>query len=304
MLKRLVEITDDSAYIRLYRGFLIVESSAAGARTEVARVPLDDIGSVITNSHGLTYSNAAMVALAERGVPVALCGRNHLPKAFLLPIEGHHEQAAQIELQVAASLPLKKRMWQQLVIAKIQHQSNVLKFLGRAPTGLQRLAESVRSGDPENLEAQAARRYWRELFGDTFRRDTDGSSPNGLLNYGYTVLRSAVVRCIVSCGLHPSLGIHHSNDRNAYRLADDLIEPFRPFVDILVWKLVERGQHEVTSETKSALANVLYKNVSTPAGTSTLWGEILGTTQSYVSCLKKESARLELPLQTFDRFCD
>jgi CRISPR-associated protein Cas1 len=104
--------------------------------------------------------------------------------------------------------------------------------------------------------------------------------------------------------LHPSLGIHHSNDRNAYRLADDLIEPFRPFVDILVWKLVERGQHEVTSETKSALANVLYKNVSTPAGTSTLWGEILGTTQSYVSCLKKESARLELPLQTFDRFCD
>jgi CRISPR-associated protein Cas1 len=299
MLKRLVEIEEDSAHLRLYRGFLIVDAQTQEGKKELGRLPIDDIGAVIANSHGITYTNSVLVALAERGVPMALCGKNHLPAGFLLPIIGHHEQAAQIELQIVASLPLKKRLWRQLVKAKIQQQAKVLEFFNKDSVGLVRLAALVRSGDPENIEAQAARRYWPELMGERFRRDPVGESPNGMLNYGYTVLRSAVVRSIVSSGLHPSLGIHHSNDRNAFRLADDLIEPFRPFADIVVKTLVSQGVSDVSRDTKSALAKILYRDMTTGSGTETLWGSIQKLTQSYVNCLRQDTDHIEFNVQSF-----
>lgn len=284
----------------MYRGFLMVEGQTEAGRKELGRIPLDDVGAVIANSYGLTYSNAVLVALAERGIPVVLCGTNHLPAGFVLPISGHHEHAAHIEHQVAASLPLRKRMWQQIVKAKVMQQAKVVAFFGNDNAGLMRLAMSIRSGDPENIEAQAAKRYWSLLMGDSFRRDPGGTQPNGLLNYGYTVLRSAVARSIVASGLHPSLGIHHSNDRNAFRLADDLIEPFRPFVDLAVKKLIDQQLVDVNRETKALLAKVLYRDMTTSAGTETLWGTIQTLVHSYVRCLKGESDRIEYLVQSFD----
>ena len=300
MLKRLVEIEEDSAHLRMYRGFLMVDGQTEAGRKELGRIPLDDVGAVIANSYGLTYSNAVLVALAERGIPVVLCGTNHLPAGFVLPISGHHEHAAHIEHQVAASLPLRKRMWQQIVKAKVMQQAKVVAFFGSDDAGLIRLALSIRSGDPENIEAQAAKRYWSLLMGDSFRRDPGGMPPNGLLNYGYTILRSAVARSIVASGLHPSLGIHHSNDRNAFRLADDLIEPFRPFVDLAVKKLIDQQLVDVNRETKAVLAKVLYRDMTTSAGTETLWGTIQTLVHSYVRCLKGESDRIEYLFQSFD----
>jgi CRISPR-associated protein Cas1 len=272
VLKRLVEIEDDSVHLRTYRGFLIVEGATEEGRKEVGRIPLDDVGAVIANSYGLTYSNAILVALAEKGIPFVLCGTNHLPVGFLLPISGHHEQAAHIEHQVGASVSLRKRIWQQIVKAKVRQQARVIDSIGQDGVGLTRLASLVRSGDPENIEAQAAKRYWSQLMGNSFRRDATGSEPNGLLNYGYAILRSAVARSIVASGLHPSLAVHHSNDRNAFRLADDLIEPFRPFVDLTVKKLSDEQLVDVNRETKTILANVLYRDLATITGTVTLWG--------------------------------
>ncbi len=300
MLKRLIEIEEDSAHLRVYRGFLVVEGQTDAGRKELGRIPLDDVGALIANSYGLTYSNAVLVALAERGVPIAICGTNQLPAGFVLPVSGHHEHAAHFDLQIAASLPLRKRVWQQIVKAKVMQQSKVIDFVGQDGTGLVRLASLVRSGDPENIEAQAAKRYWPQLLGDRFRRDTSGLAPNGLLNYGYTVLRSAVARCIVASGLHPSLGIHHSNDRNAFRLADDLIEPFRPFVDLAVKRLVDQAVVDVNRDTKTVLAKVLYRDMVTIAGTETLWGAIQTLVQSYVRCLKGEADRIEYFVQSFD----
>jgi len=179
-------------------------------------------------------------------------------------------------------------------------QVKVIDFVGLDSAGLMRLASLVRSGDPENVEAQAAKRYWSQLLGDSFRRDPMGLAPNGLLNYGYTVLRSAVARSIVAAGLHPSLGIHHSNDRNAFRLADDLIEPFRPFVDIVVKKLSDQNLVDVNRGTKTELAKVLYRDMITSIGTETLWGAIQKLVHSYVRCLKGEADRIEYFVQSFD----
>ena len=300
MLKRLVEIEENSAHLKAYRGFLVIEGQAEEGRKELGRIPLDDVGAVIANSYGLTYSNAVLVALAERGVPFVLCGTNHLPVGFVLPISGHHEHAAHIEHQVVASLPLRKRIWQQIVKAKVIQQAKVIALFGHDDAGLMRLASSVRSGDPENIEAQAAKRYWSHLMGDSFRRDPGGMPPNGLLNYGYTILRSAVARSIVAAGLHPSLGVHHSNDRNAFRLADDLIEPFRPFVDLTAKKLSDQQMVDVNREAKVVLAKVLYRDMTTSAGTETLWGTIQTLVHSYVGCLKGESDRIEYMVQSFD----
>src|SRR5690606_25352976 len=185
MIGRVVEIAEDGRHLSLHRGFLVVEAGGA----ELGRVPLDDIAVVVANAHGITYSNNLLIALAERGASVVLCGANHHPAAWLWPFEGHHAQTARMIAQLGARRPLAKRLWQIVVQAKIGQQRAVLQALGRPAGGFLLLARQVRSGDPENIEARAARRYWRLLFGDDFRRDRAEPGVNALLNYGYTVLR-------------------------------------------------------------------------------------------------------------------
>ena len=266
MIGRVIEVASEDCHLARFRGFMTVSNDGV----EVGRVPLDDMSVLLCNARGLSYSNSLMTELAKRGVAVVLCGSNYLPVAWLWPLEGHHVQSLRMRSQLEAPRPLCKRLWQAVVRAKIGQQKNTLELLQLPTDGFDTLARRVKSGDPDNVEAQAARRYWPLLFGRDFRRNRYGPGANAFLNYGYTVLRSAVARAVVSAGLHPSIGIHHSNRANPMCLVDDLMEPFRPMVDYVVVRLVNAGHEEVNTIAKRALAGVLTCDMATERGTTPL----------------------------------
>ncbi len=295
MIGRIVEVADDRRHLFMHRGFMVVQNTE-GERKELGQIPLDDIAAVIANAHGLSYTNNLLVALAERGAPFVLCAANHNAVGMLLPIEGNFEQSKRIEAQIAASQPTHKRLWASVVRAKLEQQAAALAATGRPTAPLTALAVKVKSGDPDNLEAQGARRYWTLLFGDAFRRDQNAGGTNGLLNYGYTVLRAATARAVVAAGLHPGIGLHHSHDNNAMRLVDDVMEPFRPMIDLKVWQLQRNGEYEVTPETKRALVRTLYDDMQTDAGAT----PVMVCTQKLCTSLAQvylgERDKLDLPL--------
>jgi CRISPR-associated protein Cas1 len=291
MIGRVVEVATDGRHLAVDRGFLTVAEKGA----EVGRVPLDDLAALIANAHGLTYSNNLLVTLATRGVPVVLCGANHRPAALVWPVEGHHEQAGRMSDQARASLPLKKRLWQQIVQAKILAQGATLASVGAEAGGFRLLSRKVRPGDPDNVEADAARRYWPLLFGAQFRRDHDGDGLNGLLNYGYAILRAATARAVMAAGLHPSLGLMHSNRGNALVLVDDLMEPFRPIVDREVHRLKSEGVTEVASDAKKALARITIVDLPAAEGLSPLMTCLERLATSLAKAYAGETARLALP---------
>lgn len=299
MIGRIVEVADDRRHLHLHRGFMVVQDTD-GERKELGQVPLDDIAAVIANAHGLSYTNNLLIALAERGAPFVLCAANHNAVGMLLPIEGNFEQSKRIEAQTAASLPTHKRMWAAVVRSKLEQQAAALAATGAPTAPLTALAGKVKSGDPQNLEAQGARRYWGLLFGDTFRRNQDGSGPapgiNALLNYGYTVLRATTARAVVAAGLHPSIGLHHSHDNNAIRLVDDLMEPFRPVIDLKVWLLLRNGEDEVTPETKRALVRTLYDDMQSDTGATPVMVCVQRLATSLAQVYLGEREKLDLPL--------
>ena len=292
MSGQVVEILEDGRHLSKERGFLSIQAQGE----TLARLPIDDIDAVIATAHGLTYSNNLLVALAERCIPLVICGANHLPAAILWTLAGNYRQAGRISDQANASKPLKKRLWMQLVRAKINGQGATLEAAGKRHEGFQLLAQKVRSGDPDNVEAQAARRYWPLLFGKDFRRDRSQAGINAMLNYSYTVLRSGVARAIMAAGLHPSLGLAHRQRGNTFALADDLIEPFRPLADLLVYELVTQGIERVDKHSKPALARILISDMSTPQGLSPVRIRLERLAQSLVHCLAGEAKALDLPL--------
>jgi CRISPR-associated protein Cas1 len=292
MMERIVDIATDGQHLSAYRGFLVVSKD----KEEVGRVPLDDVASVIVHAHGVTWSTNLMVALAQRGALVVLCGPNHAPVAVCTPLDGHHGQNARMRAQWDAGKPLAKRLWREVVIAKIHWQAAVLEAQGVSAVAFDLLARRVRSGDPDNVEAQAARRYWPLLMGKDFRRDRAAGGINGLLNYGYTVLRSLLARSVVAAGLHPSIGIHHANRGNAFALADDLIEPFRPLVDAMAVQLVARGYTDVTPETKRAFAGLIAVDLPGDNGITTVSGAAGRLAQSLAQCFESgKTSDLSLP---------
>lgn len=292
MIERIVEITDHELYLSLYRGFMLVKKDGV----EVGRVPLADMSVLLWSSLGSSISSRLVSALLDHNIIVVFCGENFHPKGFLWPMEGHHEHAGRVELQSSVSLPLKKRLWQQIVAAKIMAQSETLKRFDRSDEGLSALAKKVVSGDKDNLESQAARRYWPALMGPTFHRDRKAGGINAMLNYGYAVLRASTARAVSACGLHPAFGIHHRNDLNPFRLVDDLMEPFRPTVDCQVRKLFDAGQNEVDTHVKEKLVEILKMDFQSTRGITPLFNVLLWTAQSLVSSFRSKSARLELPL--------
>lgn len=296
MIGRIVEVADDRRHLHLHRGFMVVQDTE-GERKELGQVPLDDIAAVIANAQGLSYTNNLLVALSERGAPFVLCAANHNAVGMLLPIEGNFEQSRRIEAQIAASRPTHKRLWATVVRSKLEQQAAALEATGAPTAPLTALISKVKSGDPENIEAQGAQRYWRLLFGDAFRRDQDGGGLNGMLNYGYTVLRASTARAVIAAGLHPSIGLHHSNDNNAMRLVDDLMEPFRPIVDLKVWHLRRNGEGEVTPETKRALVRTLYDDMQTDAGATPVMvcAQKLATSLAQVYLGQRDKLDLPLP---------
>lgn len=295
MIGRIVEVADDRRHLFLSRGFLVVQDTE-GERKELGQVPLDDITAVIANAYGLSYTNNLLVALAERCAPFVLCAANHNAVGMVWPIEGNFQQAKRFDAQIAAKQPLIKRLWAEIVKSKLQQQAAALEATGAPFVPLSALVRKVRSGDPDNFEAQGARRYWGLLLGDDFRRDQQVGGLNAMLNYGYTVLRAATARAVVAAGLHPTLGLHHSNAGNAMRLVDDLMEPFRPVVDLKVWQLHRQGEGEVTPESKRALVRTLYDDMQTSAGATPVMVCAQKLATSLAQVFMGEKDKLDLPL--------
>ena len=291
-MDRIVDIATDGRHLSAYRGFLIVSQD----REEIGRIPLDDVAAVIVHAHGTTWSTNLIVALAQRGAVMLLCGSNHAPVALCLPIDGHHAQNHRMRAQWEAGKPLSKQLWRRIIIAKIRWQAAVLEANGVSASAFDLLARRVGSGDPDNVEAQAARRYWPLLLGEGFRRDRDADGVNALLNYGYTVLRSLCARAVVASGLHPSIGVHHANRTNAFALADDLIEPFRPLVDALAVRLTARGIDTVTPEAKRAFASLIALDLPGADGTTTVAGAANRAAQSLARAFQSgQAADIILP---------
>lgn len=228
MTDRVIDISEKPARLSVRQGRLVI---ARREEPDVA-TPLEELAVLIVSQKAVVYTHSVLALLAEHGGVFVACNERHLPVGMLVPLAGHHRQSERFAQQAQAAAPLKKRLWQQLVRAKVGFQGRLLEDLRRDDKGLQAMAARVRSGDPGNIEGQAARLYWPALFDDpAFRRNRDAQDCNRLLNYGYTVLRAMVARAICGSGLHPSLGLHHHNRYDAFPLADDLIEPFRPLVD-------------------------------------------------------------------------
>lgn len=230
---------------------------------ESLSIPIEDVGFLVLEHSQIHITLPLIEALIDNNVAVVFCNSKHHPQSMLLNLDSNHMQTEVFRKQINASLPLKKNLWKQTVEAKLVNQANCLKLQGEAHSDILAFSRNVKSGDPENREGTAARIYWPRLFGGGFSRDRFGKPPNNLLNYGYSILRAAVARALSGSGLLPTLGIHHRNKYNAYCLADDIMEPYRPFVDRRVLNIyVETGNHsELTKENKAELLSVLSDDV-------------------------------------------
>lgn len=263
-----------------------------------ARIPIEDVGWIVLDSPQVTLSTSLLSACMEAGVAVITTDRTHTPSGVLLPFHRHHRQAEIAAMQVEISLPLKKRLWQTLVKAKIDNQAAALIACGQDARPLQAMAGLVGSGDPDNTEARAARAYWPRLFAE-FVREDDSDKRNTLLNYGYAVVRSAVARALVAVGLIPAFGVNHTSQTNAFNLADDVVEPFRPFVDREVWQLTEKGtvaKGATTVEERRKLAGILTETASFGPDRVTLLTASEQAAESLVRAMESASAAvLKLP---------
>jgi CRISPR-associated protein Cas1 len=239
MSGRTIEITSPARLSLKHRQLVIAREDGTAPS-----VPLEDLGLLIVDQPQVTYTHAVMAALAEAKVAIVLCGADHMPAAVLLPYAANALAGERLRAQLACPKPLAKRLWQAMIACKLRRQADLLVRATGEHAALRAMADRVRSGDPDNLEAQGAQRYWPRLLGEKFRRDRGGDAPNHLLNYGYAVLRAATARAVVGAGLLAGLGVFHSNRGDAFALASDLMEPFRPFVDGIVWELVQAGLAE------------------------------------------------------------
>ncbi len=291
MTGRIVEIAGEGRRLSLYRGFMEVRDT----EYNVTRIALDDLLAVIITGHGCSHSSNLLVELANRGLPVVICGANYRPRAFVLAVEGHHAQSARMQAQASAKLPLKKRLWQQIVQGKIANQAAVLNMVGSECMRLRALGNKVRSGDPTNIEAQAARYYWSALFGRSFSRKLDGDGTNALLNYGYAVIRACIARAVMAAGLHPTLGLHHCNASNPMCLVDDLMEPYRPFVDCVAYDISAKGVEKLNPDAKRALASLAVVDTPGPNGVSPLFTGASRYASSLARVFANNGGKLEMP---------
>lgn len=264
---------------------------------ESKTVPIEDIGFMVLENMQISLSMPLIEELMNFNVAVIFCDSKHHPQSMLINMEGNHQQTEIYRQQVAASEPLKKNLWRQTVIAKIENQASVLDRLGIDSNPLPHLAKQVKSGDSDNREGMAARIYWKKLFGEDFNRDRYGDWPNALLNYGYIVLRAAVARALTGSGLLPSFGIFHSNRYNAFCLADDMMEPYRPFIDLAVWEICQKypDTEMVEKEIKAEILEILSSDVGMKKQTRPLMIAITHTTASLAACFTGEKKQIEFP---------
>lgn len=261
--------------------------------------PIEDIGFVIIENPMISITVPLLNELAENNVSVVFCDKKQMPKTMLIPLEGNTTQQESYKYQLEASAPTKKNVWKQLVESKIRNQSILLNKVGKNGDILKQYYMNVKSGDTDNREGAAAREYWSRLFDEGFKREREGLPPNNLLNYGYTILRAAVFRALIGSGLYPAFGVFHRNRYNAFPLADDVMEPYRPFVDEIVHYLYyEEGVTELDNQSKSKLLRLLFSDVKMEKVTRPLENALSLTTASLLKYYKGETDKLSLPMIT------
>lgn len=289
------------AYLSVKNSQLVVKFTNQETQQEVVRtVPIEDIGLVVLEERQITITNAALDALLQNNCAVITCDEKHMPAGMLLPLVGNTIQSERFANQIDASLPLKKQLWQQTIQAKIRNQASVLKRLSGVEVGcMLAWANDVKSGDSDNLEGRSAAYYWKNIFPNLpgFTRDREGEMPNNLLNYGYAIVRAVIARSLVASGLLPTLGIHHHNRYNAYCLADDIMEPYRPYVDELVINIMRSGidYGELTTDLKKQLLGLPVTEVVIGGQRSPLMVAASQTTSSLCKCYSGELRKLVYP---------
>lgn len=296
MIKRTLYF-GNQAYLCLRDNQLVVKKKDGEPKT----VPVEDVGFIILDSPQVTISCALLSFLTENNCAVISCDSKHLPSGLFLPLSGNSLQSERFRHQIEASLPLKKQLWQQTVQQKILNQASVLQLRRKCPVKiLFSCAGNVRSGDADNREAVAAAYYWKQLFPllESFTRDRFGVPPNNIFNYGYAILRGVVARSLVASGLLPTFGIHHSNRYNAYCLADDIMEPYRPIVDKLIIEKLDGMKEipaEVSRELKISLLEIPVLDAKIDGKRSPLMNAVSLTTTSLYRCFAGESRKLLYP---------
>lgn len=297
---RIIDVTEGPVFLRHENGLLVVERKDAPDVT----IPVRDIGVLVLSTPYATLTQPAITELAKAGVCVVFADRQCMPAAMCLPFGTHHQPATRFREQADAGKPLCKRLWQALVTSKLEHQTALLRHLHGHTNGLENLSKRVLSGDTTNVEAHGAKLYWSALFDDNpFTRNRDAADVNAFLNYGYTVLRAITARAICASGLHPGLGLHHHHRDNSFCLADDLMEPFRVYVDFAAYRLTDGGKlhfAELTKDGKAHLINKLLSPIRMEGRNETLFYVIQRLSGSLVEAFAATGGTLRLPRPAFD----
>ncbi|MCH5174104.1 MAG: type II CRISPR-associated endonuclease Cas1 [Bacteroidales bacterium] len=300
MIKRTLYF-ENPAYLSVRLGQLVIKKPDSDET--VKTVPIEDIGMIVLDNSRITLTHGLMSALTENNCAVVSCSGSHLPTGLLLPLYCNSIQSERFRKQIDASQPLKKQLWQQTVKAKIHNQAAVLFYTtGEVHNNMAIWEKSVRSGDADNLEARAAAYYWKNIFPDNpgFVRGQFEGNANDLLNYGYAILRAIIARALVGSGLLPTLGIHHHNRYDAYCLADDIMEPYRPYVDMLVYDILQSGTSaELSKESKTRLLSLPVTDVTINGRRSPLMVAATQTSASLAKCFSGEVKNLTFPLMEF-----
>jgi CRISPR-associated protein Cas1 len=294
MIKRVVDVSTPGISLSVRYGQLVLQKDGK----HIARIPCEDISVLVCHHARTKYTHSVFTELIDRGAAVVMCGAKHHPAGLLLPLESNSLQSERFRHQVEANKPLKKRLWKQIIRTRIMHQAEIVRSDPKAYSALSRLRNKVRSGDPENIEAQASRIYWQAFLGGSgFQRRRRGPPPNNLLNYGYMIARAAVARALCSSGLLPCLGIHHRNRYNAFCLADDLLEAFRAFVETKVEYMCNEGliTDTMTKAQKEGLLSVLQESVCVDGSRTPLMIAMQRGASSMHSCFAGDKRELDLP---------
>jgi len=295
MIKRTLYF-GNPAYLRTSKEQLLIELPETG---EIKTAVIEDIGLIILDHQQVTITQALISKLLSNNVALITCDSSRHPTGLMLNLDGHTLQSQKFQYQIGASVPLKKQLWQQTIEAKLYNQAAMLKHEHADNKYILHLISKVKSGDSDNCEAQAAAYYWKWIFPDflSFKRERDGAPPNNLLNYGYAILRALVARSLVGSGLLPTLGIFHKNQYNAYCLADDIMEPYRPFVDRVVCQIVRGNGRflEMTPSMKKALLEIPVMDVEIDGQKSPLMNAVQRTTASLARCFEGKIRRILYP---------
>jgi len=295
MIKRVIEISTAS-YLHIHRKQLVIEQKGE----KVGTVPIEDLGMLIIANVANVLTQQLLADCAANNVVVILCNDKYIPGSILLPLSGHSLHALGLREQIAAKETIQKRLWQQIVQAKLGAQAALIGASGGNAVYLDRLVGQVKTGDPMNCEAQGARYYWQAMFGKGFRRNTELDGINALLNYGYTIVRACVARALVGAGLHPAIGLQHCNQYNDFALADDILEPLRPLVDNKVRELVsDLVQIQLDRDMRTELLGLTATTCEINGRPLPLMVALGEYTASLRACLRGEQKQLEIPVCRF-----